>query len=43
MKMSEPDVMSHLIAVADNAEPSQKAYEDHILETDSRLVVVAGR
>lgn len=41
--MQVPDVMSLLIEAAKNAAPQAKKVEEDLLESDSRLIIVAGR
>lgn len=43
MIMDVPDVMSWLIDDAEKASPPQRQAEEKLLESDSRLIIVAGR
>lgn len=43
MEMEVPDVMSWLIDAAAQAAPAQRKDEEDLLESDSRLIIVAGR
>jgi hypothetical protein len=41
--MEVPDVMSWLIDATAKSEESQRRAEEDLLESDSRLIIVAGR
>jgi hypothetical protein len=41
--MEVPDVMSWLIEASEKSEKSQREAEQTLLQSDSRLIIVAGR
>lgn len=43
MELEVPDVMSWLIDAAAKAAPAERKKEQELLESDSRLIIVAGR
>jgi tryprostatin B 6-hydroxylase len=43
LEMDVPDVMSWLIDYAAKAAPTERTAEEDLLESDSRLIIVAGR